>query len=237
MSVRSAVEAITALRGGAAVIDVKEPDRGALGRADASVWREVRRVLPAHVPLSVALGELAEWDASIGLNRDDFRGIEYRKLGLAGSHRGWARQWAALRKSLGPGPSWVAVVYADWRRAFAPHPDEILDEAVAIPDCSAVLVDTWIKDESNPLDESWLPWIDRARASGKKVVLAGGLDEAGMKRLAFLQPDLFAVRGAACQGEDRRGSVNADRVRRLVEVIDCLIPNSSDVESNPLGER
>ena len=59
VSVRSAPEARAACRGGATVIDVKEPARGPLGRADAPTWRAVRAVVPEAVPVSVALGELS----------------------------------------------------------------------------------------------------------------------------------------------------------------------------------
>src|SRR4051795_6593943 len=89
VSVRSVDEARAALAGGAAVIDVKEPDRGPLGCADFEVCRAVRRVVPPEVPVSVALGELREW---MGTGRtapppspDPFAGIAYRKLGLAGA--------------------------------------------------------------------------------------------------------------------------------------------------------
>ena len=43
VSVRSAAEAEAALLGGADVIDVKEPDRGPLGRADDAVIAAVVR--------------------------------------------------------------------------------------------------------------------------------------------------------------------------------------------------
>ena len=66
VSVRSGVEALAALAGGADVIDVKEPSHGPLGRAEFALWREVRGRVPPTVPMSVALGELSEWsDADI----------------------------------------------------------------------------------------------------------------------------------------------------------------------------
>src|SRR5689334_696643 len=120
VSVRSADEALSALAGGAAVIDVKEPDRGPLGRADVAAWREVRRVVPADVPVSVALGELREWRGAPGPPPSAFAGLSFRKLGLAGDGPDWARDWAALRAAWGDGPPWIAVVYADWDRAEAP---------------------------------------------------------------------------------------------------------------------
>ena len=60
VSVRDASEALAALRGGAALIDVKEPRLGSLGAATPEVWREVRRVVPTEVPCSAALGELKD---------------------------------------------------------------------------------------------------------------------------------------------------------------------------------
>jgi len=222
VSVRSAAEAITALQGGAPVIDIKEPERGPLGRADVAVWQAVRRVVPPNVELSVALGELNDWDDRPPLHADDFAGIGYRKLGLAHATKDWSRAWSSLRRASGVGPSWVAVVYADWARAGAPHPDLVLDEALAINDCTAVLVDTWSKTEPSPLDESWSPWVARARAAGKKIVLAGGLNAAAITRLAPLRPDLFAVRGAACRGGDRHSTVDVELVARLVHVVESL---------------
>jgi uncharacterized protein (UPF0264 family) len=59
VSVRSAAEAAAALAGGAGLIDVKEPARGALGRADAAVIAAVVRAVGGRRPVSAALGELA----------------------------------------------------------------------------------------------------------------------------------------------------------------------------------
>ena len=60
VSVRSTEEAATALEGGAALIDVKEPGRGPLGRADDAVVRAVLNVVAGRRPVSAALGELPE---------------------------------------------------------------------------------------------------------------------------------------------------------------------------------
>lgn len=221
VSVRSVEEAVAALDGGAAVIDVKEPDRGPLGRADLATWQAVRRVVPSDVPLSVALGELREWTAT-GANPPDataFSGVHYRKLGLAGAGATWTEDWGALRRAWGPGPLWVAVAYADWSLANAPHPDVVLEAALAATDCAGVLVDTWNKAEPSPIDGAWMPWIARARRGGRQVVLAGGLDAQSIARLAPLRPDLFAVRGAACLGGERRAKVDVHCVRRLARAV------------------
>jgi hypothetical protein len=60
VSVRNAAEAEEALAGGADIIDVKEPSRGPLGRADAQNARDVIQTVSGRRLVSVALGELAE---------------------------------------------------------------------------------------------------------------------------------------------------------------------------------
>lgn len=219
VSVRSADEARAALAGGAAVIDVKEPRRGPLGRADPEVWAKVRQIVPATVPVSVALGELPEWRSLDPLGPSDFTGLAYRKLGLAGSGADWAQEWSDLRQRWGSGPAWVAVAYADWQTARAPTPDAVLIEAVAAG-CAGILLDSFDKTRPGSIDGSWRLWIRRARSSGLFVALAGGLDAALIVRLSPLRPDLFAVRGAACTRSDRRSSIDAGRVALLALAAD-----------------
>jgi (5-formylfuran-3-yl)methyl phosphate synthase len=215
VSVRSADEARAALRGGASVIDIKEPDRGPLGRADESTWSAVRSEVSDSVPISVALGELSEWADLPVPHRSAFDGLSFRKLGLAGSGPRWADEWSDFRDALEPGPEWVAVAYADWTIARSPRPDVVLDEAIGAG-LAGILVDTWKKADGISIDASWRSLIERAHAAGLFVALAGGLDVIAIRRLFPLRPDLFAVRGAACVG-GRGGSVKAQRVAALVD--------------------
>jgi uncharacterized protein (UPF0264 family) len=114
------------------------------------------------------------------------------------------------------------VVYADWQAAGAPEPGEVIGEAVAIAECCGVLVDTWDKSASSPVDSSWKPLTDRVRQADRFLALAGRIDAEAIGRLAVLEPDIIAVRGAACNGGDRLGSVEADRVRALAEAAEQL---------------
>ena len=231
VSVRSAVEAKAALAGGASIIDVKEPTRGPLGRADGAVWREVRRAIPDSIPVSVALGELNEWcDTNVErIAQDLWSGITFRKLGfsLASSH--WVDQWRELRERLSSpvhrhgatpckGPSWVAVVYLDWEIVLAPDPVAVIQAAGEVEDCSGILFDTWDKMNSPGIDSRLAQWFARIRDSGRFIAYAGSLDAESIDRLSHLEPDVFAVRGAACHGGDRRAGIDPARVARLVEL-------------------
>jgi (5-formylfuran-3-yl)methyl phosphate synthase len=223
VSVRSPDEARAALVGGASVIDVKEPDLGPLGRAEPDVWQAVRQAVPPGIPVSVALGELLDWRERPAIVPEAFAGITYRKLGLAGCGRlpasEWAAIWRRLRQAWGAGPAWVAVVYADWERASAPSPDAVVAVALAAG-CAGVLIDTWDKMNQSPINLEWEGWIRQIQRAGLFVALAGGLGAAEIARLAPLKPELFAVRGAACSGGNRRAAIDAERVAGLVRVLD-----------------
>jgi hypothetical protein len=193
------------------VIDVKEPARGPLGRADLSVWREVIETVGDEVPVSAALGELIELDPNMPL---DWPGLSYRKLGLSHVGRDWRARWAETR-ARSPGTPWVAVIYADGSACGAPAASEILDEALSTPEIAGVLIDTFDKSASAPLVPESPGLIRAIQRTGRFVALAGGLDRAGIARRRFLAPDLFAVRGSACLG-GRLGVVDESLVAELV---------------------
>src|SRR5262249_30597178 len=152
-----------------------------------------------QVPLSVALGELCDWSAQSSMPApDQWTGVSFCKIGLAGAPRNWTAHWSNLRRCLSkvvtPGPAWVAVVYIDWQAARAPDPTAVIRAARDIDECRGVLFDTWDKTRRTAFDLSWKPLVDRVRAAGKFVALAGSLDIESIRRLSPLEPHIFAVR-------------------------------------------
>lgn len=215
VSVRSAKEARAALAGGADLIDVKEPSRGPMGAADGHVIRAVIRAVGGRTPVSAAMGEWSDfraWQVPDGLT--------FAKWGLSGQSDRMARALVPIRtSSFAQFP--VLVAYADYGRADCPNPERLAAAAIRYH-FPAFLIDTAVKDGSSLLD-----WIEpaalarirfRLADAGVPMALAGSLTEPAIQVLAALQPDWFAVRGAACDG-GRMGDVSADRVRRLREVI------------------
>jgi uncharacterized protein (UPF0264 family) len=122
VSVRNPAEAELALSGGANVIDIKEPSRGALGAADPEVWRDIQSVVGGRAIVSAALGELL--DGGLPQIAAETRGLRFAKIGLAGCHvqRGWLTRWFAAVSALPVGVQPVPVAYADWPSADAPSP-------------------------------------------------------------------------------------------------------------------
>jgi (5-formylfuran-3-yl)methyl phosphate synthase len=220
VSVRSVAEAAAALAGGAGLIDVKEPERGPLGRAEDETIAAVVAFVAGRRPVSAALGELAD-----GAGPPPGVGLAYAKWGLAGcgARPDWADTLEDARCGLersGHGCRAVAAAYADWRRARAPAVDEVC--AVACERRWAVLLmDTWDKDGSTLLDWMSVAELEQAcracRDAGVRVALAGSLGAAEIDLLRGLRPDWFAVRGAACRGGRRSDAIDPDAVRRLVQ--------------------
>ncbi len=222
ISVRNIAEATDALAAGADLIDVKEPQRGALGMADDEAVRAVLELVAGRVPTSVALGELVATERIPRFERPP----TYVKFGLAGAvrHTDWPAQLAKAIAELPPNVRPVAVAYADWNIAAAPAPEEVLSVAGKLR-CRGVLLDTFDKS-AGPLPthlafDHTRALLDEARRQGLLTVLAGGLSADDLPKLAPLAPDYFGFRGAACRG-DRTRTIDAERIHLLREQLESL---------------
>jgi (5-formylfuran-3-yl)methyl phosphate synthase len=221
VSIRNATEAEAALAGGADIIDVKEPRRGALGPADPEVWQQIRAAVRGRAVTSVALGELLT-DPVVDLAASA-TGFRFAKVGLAGCHttRGWLDRWFAAVNALPASVHPVPVAYADWPAARAPSPSIALALAAQSP-ARLLLVDTYDKAGGNLLDvlsrETLCELLADARRSRVHVALAGSLDAAAIAELLPLAPAYVGVRGAACRG-GRRGAIETARVKSLAQLV------------------
>jgi uncharacterized protein (UPF0264 family) len=231
VSVRDADEAAAALAGGCDVVDVKEPARGSLGRADAAVLADVaarvQSVAPGR-PVSAALGELREWTAET----PPFvlpSGVVYAKLGLSGAAgvSDWPERWRGVRGVIDARaerpPMWVAVAYADWQAAEAPPPHEVVAVSAVESRCAAVLIDTYYKDGRTTLDHltpaALRALSESVRAAGLRFALAGSLTATALPRLGDVPCDIIAVRTAACRDADRTGRVCPTATRRFADAV------------------
>jgi len=228
VSVRNVAEAQAAISGGANLVDVKEPRRGALGSAPAAALREIACAVAGRRPLSAALGELTEstltaQDDAASATADALCGYQYAKVGLAGATNDarWREHWAEVVARLAPGVKPVAVIYADGAACGAPPPDDVIEHAVRLR-CAGLLVDTYAKDGRNLLDH-WSAkqvrhFIDAARQSGMLSALAGSLDVETARRLLTCKPDLIAVRSGVCEG-GRMGVVRRELVAEFTAAL------------------
>jgi uncharacterized protein (UPF0264 family) len=230
VSVRSASEVQPALAGGADIIDAKEPSLGSLGPVSRTALREIAAMVPRHLPLSVALGDIAD-AAEVSAAVADARRVVgerdelYLKLGLARTPSGRADALVAAAVEAGrrsDGTRLILVAYADYRAAGSPTPEAVIDVA-GRAGVDGILLDTFGKNggdllshiEEGPLES----WVGEAARDGRLVALAGSLDARGLRRLARSGADVVGVRTAACEG-GRTGAVTEEKVRALKAVLE-----------------
>jgi len=230
VSVRDATEALTALDAGADLIDVKEPDQGPLGAADAMTIAAVVSSVAGRVPTSAALGELpAAGDLPARLPPQ----LHFAKLGLAGCKHleDWPTKWRGTIATLPAGIAPVAVAYADFRAADSPEPWSLLPLARELG-CRGLVLDTFDKHKGGLGDyfsrADLRRWLAAVRFSGMMSVVAGGLRSAPLAEIANVGPDDVGVRGAARLG-GRDGTVDARPIRRLLQALARKAPKASVV--------
>lgn len=238
VSVRSPVEAASALAGGADVVDIKEPAAGSLGAASPQVCREVALVVGGQAPWTMACGELADglqrleahlaatWER---LGEDKSRGCLLPwaiKVGLAGCslsgcRRGvpWRDQLTSVGSRLPAGVGQVLVIYADAEACQAPPAAEVLAAAAELR-AVAVLVDTFSKQSAGLLGHTTVSqlreWRAAAAASGCGFAVAGKLRVEEFPALGPVDADIIAVRSAVCS-RGRTGPVEPLLVQRACQ--------------------
>jgi uncharacterized protein (UPF0264 family) len=233
VSVRSAGEVGPALRGGADIIDAKEPASGSLGPVSPPTLAEILARVPPECPFSVAMGDLASPEEVItavgSLDLPVRAAPTYLKLGFAGVRspelvtRILATAVAAVAKKRPP-PLVVAVAYADAARAGSLAP-ELMPGCAHGAGAAGVLLDTHAKDGIGLL--GWLlpaslaDWVASARSEGLLTAVAGALTLENVDTVSAAGADVIGVRGAACEG-GRQGHVTATRVRALRQRLDAF---------------
>lgn len=225
VSVQNAKEAKTALRAGAGLIDAKSPASGPLGRCSPATWNAIQAAVKTQVPLSAALGEWYEWGTTdeIQIRHDlsHLEGYKYAKLGpgdSAGRFELWRETFLKLKQMAPESLRWIAVVYADQEKANSLGRDQVLEFAIQNV-CSGLLIDTYDKSCPFVWDQDWSKFSSAVKKHRLPLALAGGLTVPRIKQLQHLQPDWYAVRGAACKSGHRTNRVSYMAVNRLASFI------------------
>jgi len=233
VSVVDRLEAQEAVRGGADIIDVKNPSEGALGAQPPQVIREVSAVLPPRYELSATIGDLPNLPgtASLAALGAAVAGADYVKAGLLGvsTMDEAVKLLAAIVEALEGyrhGKRAVAAGYGD-HRAFGSLPPVLLPSAAAKAGCYGILIDLKTKGSGKLFgycgEEELRSLIREAHGLGLKVALAGGLEESDIARVAALEADILGIRRAVCNSRDWVGGrLDGRLVSRFKEALQRL---------------
>lgn len=216
-SVRGPEEAETALRAGADIIDLKEPDRGALGAVANDVLRKTVCRIDGRAEISATVGDLPMEPrvlepAIAGTAR---AGVDYVKVGVFEGKETEACL-RALQPALGTAKL-ILVLFAD----ELPRCDAV--GLAAAMGAAGVMLDTRFKGAGHLLDHmdavQLLDFIGQARSHGLRVGLAGSLAKEHVAELLPLGPDLLGFRGALCEHHRRGGAISEDAVMAVRALI------------------
>jgi hypothetical protein len=223
-------EASEAIAGGADIIDVKNPEEGALGANFPWVIKRIREITPKNIQLSCTLGEVPNFPGSISLAALGAAslGVDYIKVGLYGFKTPQEgifllQNVNRAAKECNPKIKVVAAGYADAERIGAIDPlliPNIAHEAQV----EVAMLDTAVKDGKNLFSFLTINQLENFVISshkfGLQAALAGSLRKQDIQVVYELGADIAGTRGAACSNNDRlKGQVTKQQVRELVEVL------------------
>jgi (5-formylfuran-3-yl)methyl phosphate synthase len=233
-SVRDAGEAAMAMNAGADIIDLKDPQRGALGALDRKTIEACVRSVAGRAPASATIGDLPLDGETIrdAVLATAALGVDYVKLGLfpGGDARACLRLLEAERSRVGL----ILVLFADAQPDF-----DAVREAARIG-ARGVMLDTAGKTGGSLLDHLSLDtlarFVDATKAEGLIVGLAGSLKANHVPKLLALAPDLLGFRGALCRGGARTQSLDpvaCAAIRALIPWTPRVLPKGDLADFAP----
>jgi len=223
-------EAYEAIAGGADIIDVKNPQEGALGANFPWVIKRIREIAPKSIQVSCALGEVPNLPGSVSLAALGAAslGVDYIKVGLLGFKTPQEVTYllqnvSKAAKECNPRIKVVAVGYADAERIGAINP-LLLPEIAFKAQVEVAMIDTAIKDGKSIFNyltvKKLQKFVDSAHNLGLEATLAGSLKKQDLPVAYGLGADVAGIRGAACTNNDRvKGQITRKLVHELVETI------------------
>lgn len=216
-SVTGVAEAEIAISGGADIIDLKDPEAGALGAVATDMIRETVSFVAGRRATSAVCGDLPMEPEVIRVKAEEIAatGVDFVKIGFFPS--GNIAACSAALGLLATRTKLIAVMFADLAPDFEFLP------VFARDGFHGAMVDTAHKGRGRLLDhlppERIPAFVDRARSHSLAVGLSGSLEAPDIPRLLPFAPDFLGFRGALCGEAGRTASVSPEAVTQIRELI------------------
>lgn len=206
VSVTNKKEALEAIKGGAHIIDVKNPREGSLGANFPRIIRQVREIVPDKVEVSATIGDLPNLPgtASLAALGAAASGADYVKAGLFGVKK--VKEAVSLMKEVCRAVKdynvtlkVIAAGYADFQDVNCLNPLE-LPAIARKTEADGVLIDMKVKSQKKLFDflsdDLLRNFVEESHKHGLMAALAGGLDKEDISRLLNLRADVVGIRRA-----------------------------------------
>ena len=217
-SVTGTEEAEIAVRHGADIVDLKDPEKGAFGAVALDAVAATVAAVGGRRPVSAVAGELAmepDTVVRVATGLADV-GVDYVKVALfpEPGREDCIRALSSLARRI----KIIGVMFADHGC------DATLVPVMAQSGFAGVLLDTARKGSGRLLERMTIAalggFMDACRSNNVMGGLAGSLEAPDVPRLLLLAPDVRGFRGALCRGHDRTARLDP----AAIDIIRALIP-------------
>jgi uncharacterized protein (UPF0264 family) len=217
-SVANLEEALLVQAIGVDIIDLKQPQQGALGALAVTDVQKIVATLAKQTVISATIGDLPMQAELIyqAVQKMAATGVKYVKIGFfpQGDTSATLEKLTTLTAQ---GLSLIAVLFAD------AQPDFSLIPTLKTAGFKGVMLDTMAKNQGSLLQILPLAqlkaFVELAHAQQLLCGLAGSLRHEDIHRLLPLKADYLGFRGALCQQHNRRACLDVHAVMHIKQAM------------------
>ena len=216
--VTSVTEANCVLDAGVDIVDIKNPNDGALGALSLDRVEQIVREMDGRLPCSATIGDIGidDHDISEKILNMSATGVDYVKVGLFASSAS-PQFLESLRQVTMKHIRVVLVMFAeDYRELTQLEP--LIDSGL-----SGIMLDTRNKVGGGLCDKldtvTLQAFVHCVREAGLLCGLAGSLRHENIETLLQLIPDYLGFRVALCCAGNRINALDPERVKKIRSAI------------------
>jgi uncharacterized protein (UPF0264 family) len=216
-SVNSVEEAALVLNAQVDIIDLKQPEQGALGALETGLVKQIVTHIGGRSPVSATIGDLPMQPEPVfeAVNTMAETGVDYLKI-VFFPGGDWPGTVARLSPLAGR-HALIAVLFADTQ------PDLSIVAALKDAGFKGVMLDTMDKQKGSltqVMDKTVIEqFVAQAKASQLLCGLAGSLRLTDIAGLMPYRADYLGFRGALCQRHERTAQLNMEAIARIRQAI------------------
>ncbi len=213
-SVANLQEAVLVQKIGVDIIDLKQPQHGALGALSVTAVQQIVTTLNHQTRISATIGDLPMHAETVyaAVQNMAATGVDYVKIGFF-PHGNTLATLEKLRFLTAQGVALIAVLFAD------AEVDIHIIASLKAAGFKGVMLDTMDKKRGSLLDRMPLPQLQQfvAHAQAQQLLcgLAGSLRYADIAKLLPVNADYLGFRGALCQQQQRTAMLDVAAVTRI----------------------
>ncbi|MDO9212756.1 MAG: (5-formylfuran-3-yl)methyl phosphate synthase [Methylococcales bacterium] len=216
-SVNSIAEAVLVFNTQVDIIDLKQPERGALGALETDLVRQIVAEIAGRCPVSATVGDLPMQPELVfnAVKAMAHTGVDYVKIGFFPD----GDSLAVVRKlaELTPKTALIAVLFAD------AQPDFAIISALQQAGFAGVMLDTMDKQKGSLTQvmthADIAQFVALAKSHSLLCGLAGSLRLDDIAALIPYQADYLGFRGALCEQHQRTGQLNQQAIAQIKQAL------------------